>query len=496
MAYPDSSTLEPTVTTEPTESREGVDRGSIYYESGPDDRQISIALKSLKLGTDLHEIQQEVLYTKERQILVAGGERAGKSFVSSVFLATRVPFGKLFWIVADNYELARPEFNYTIEFLQTVGAFASQRDISVPKVGKASARLKTGQYIETKTADDVRKLAAVAPDGILMVEAAQQPYEAYLRSVGRVAETRGWVFLSGTFEGSLGWYVELWNEWQDPQNRTGGKSFSMPTWSNTIVYPGGRDDPEIKRMEAIYSRVPGLFEERLGAVPVPPAFLVFRDFRHGIHVNENVKFNRQLPVYLAVDPSSGTNPYSVLACQFEEDVTPHPDNIDFCNVIDEIYVTGEQAEEIIARCVTKAWWKHVRGGAIDVEDPDERKRWKRFGGVTLQAKKIEQLAGIRRLKSFLYFKQKDGEVIQPPHLRIAPGVRGLTYEFGVYKRKQAVNTDREPKEIPPSDQPNHSVKALWYLLYHRYGDVKRIRKYGVTKTWSRPNRRSSTQKSL
>lgn len=435
----------------------------------------------------------QVLHELRRQILAVGGERAGKSFVSALYMFTRIFYGELFWIVADNYELARPEFNYLVSFLQQVDAFSSQRNISAPKVGKASATLKTGQYIETKTADDVRKLAAVAPDGILMVEAAQQPYEAYLRCVGRVAQNRGWLLLSGTFEGSLGWYAELYSEWQNPENPIGGKSYSMPAWSNTIIYPGGREDPEIKRLEAIYARVPGLFDERLGAVPVPPAFLVFRDFRFGVHVRDDVKFDPQLPVYLAIDPSSGTNPYAVLACQFEEDTAPHPDQIDFCNIIDEIYVTGEQAEEIIARCAEKSWWKHVTGGAIDIEDPDEKKRWRRFGGVKLQSKKIEQLAGIRRLKSFLYFKKEDGVIITPPHLRISPKVSGLTYEFGVFKRKQAVTDDREAPEKPPSAQPNHSIKALWYLLYSRYGDVKRKRKFGVINTWRRPSRKRFDQ---
>ena len=420
---------------------------------------------------------------------MAGGERAGKSYVSAEFLVTRVPYGKLFWIVADNYELARPEFNYIVDLLGDLGAFSSKRDISSPKIGKATARLKTGEYIETKTADDVRKLAAVAPDGVIIAEAAQCDYEAYLRCVGRTAERRGWCLLSGTFEGSLSWYADKFTEWRNDANLEGGVAFSLPSWGNPYVYPGGRDDPEILRLEALYSGVEGLFEERCGAVPVPPVGLVFRTFRHTVHVNDKTEFDSSLPVYLAVDPSAGGNPYSVLACQFHPRVytQPHPDRIDNCQVVDEVYKTGWIDEEIIAEAQKRPWWNNVRGGAIDAAAPDSRKRWLRLGGVTLKSDKVKQLEGIRRLQSFLHYTRDDaGRVAIKPHLQVAPRVKSLPYEFSRYKRKDAVTSDREPREEPPDDQPNHSIKALWYLLIARYGAVKGTRIPRVSVTWQRP----------
>jgi hypothetical protein len=430
--------------------------------------------------------------------LIAGGERAGKSYISGEFLTTRVPYGELYWIVADNYELARPEFNYAVDMLGELGAIETTRDISAPKVGKASVRLKTGQYIETKTSDDVRKLAAVAPDGIVMAEAAQCSYEVYLRCVGRLAEKRGWLLMSGTFEGSLSWYAETYQSWiggfEVDSNTEGGFAISLPSWANKYVYPGGRDDPEIQRLEALYSGVEGLFEERCAAVPVPPVGLVFREFRHSIHVSETAEFDSRLPVYLAGDPSGGGNPYSILACQFIPRRTRpsqmrHFDPIDDCHVFDEIYKTDWTDEQMIEAAQKRPWWKNVAGGAIDVEAPDSRKRWMRFGKVLLHSEKVKQLEGIRRLKSFLSYKRdpKAGTVEDPPHLTIHPRVRSLPYEFGRYKRKDPVDDDREPKEEPPSDQPNHSIKALWYLLISRFGAVKVGRAPKVTHTWQRPS---------
>jgi hypothetical protein len=460
----------------------GTERGTVTVDAftntsqGPGPEEVDLVLD--KLHFDTHSVQRDILHEHHRLMLIAGGERAGKSWVSGLFGTTRTMYGDLFWIIGPDYALARPEFHYWTENLMRLGAIRSDRDVSMPKVGPASAVTKTGQRIETKTSDDVHKLAAYAPSGIVIAEAAQQSYEVFLRSIGRVAETRGWVLMSGTFESSLDWYADKFNEWKDPNNPDGGISYSMPSWNNSFIYPGGREDPEILRLERIYERVPGMFDERLGAVPVPPAFLVFREFRHSMHVHPSIKYDPSLPVYLAVDPASGTNPYSILAVQFRkhEREELHPDPIDYCNVIDEVYLSGRIGEAMIEICKDRVWWSSVRGGAIDVEAPDEKKRWLKYGKVRLHSEKVHQLAGIRRLKSFLYYRRdEEGTLIEPPHLMLSPKVKSLPYEFSKYRRPEAPDDDHRPRDLLPKNLPDHSIKALWYLLIARYGEVKASR---------------------
>jgi len=464
----------------PTESR--------YVRYGPGEKEVDVILDNLGIEY-LTPTQDLVIREQRRLVLVTGGERAGKSFVSGLFGATRTPYGERFWIVGPDYALARPEFNYWVEHLQVLGAIRSDRDISVPKIGPASAVTKTGQIIETKTSDDTAKLAAVAPSGIIMAEAAQQDYDTYLRCIGRVAENRGWLLMSGTLEGSLNWYADLYNEWLNPENYSGGVAYSMPSWDNLLIYPGGRFDPEILRLEAIYSRVEGLFEERCGAVPVPSHNLVFREFRTSIHMNAMVKYDPALPVYLAVDPAAGTNPYAVLACQFHkhEREELHPDPIDYCHIIDEVYFSGKICEEMIEICKTKRWWDSVRGGAIDIEAPDDKKRWLKLGKVVLHSEKIHQLSGIRRLKSFLYYAAdpKTGRMIDTPHLQIAPRVKSLPYEFSKFRRELPKDDDHIARDLVSDTVPNHSIKALWYLLIARYGEVKASRIARPAYNWQR-----------
>jgi len=407
-------------------------------------------------------------------------------------LVTRAPWGRLFWIIAEDYEGTHKEFEYALQWFVQLGA-VDKREVSMPMRNQWRMRLKTGQIIETKSGFDISKVRSDAPDGILVVEAATVPYALFLKCFGRLGETRGWLVCSGTFEGSTGWFPELFREFQGNNLEFRGRSFSVPSWSNLAVYPGGRDDPEIKRLERVYSRVPGLFEERCGGVPTPPVNLVFRDYLESIHVGSanQCGYKPGVPVYLGVDPSDGGHPYAVVACQFWSDSDPDPDDrIDYCNVIDEVWERGLIDEQIIDVCMSRPWWRDVRGGAIDHEAPDSKRRWLSRAGVVLKSDKIPQLQGIRRLHSFLYFERPavgdvsagavdmDALFIHTPHLQIADWEGrgqgyGLRYEFPRYRRKETdVGSDFLPSEVPDARLPCDALKALWYLLIARYGAVR------------------------
>jgi hypothetical protein len=246
------------------------------------------------------------------------------------------------------------------------------------------------------------------------------------------------------------------------------------------------------RLETIYERIPGLFEERIAASPVPPHNLVFREFRHSIHMDPKVDYIRGHPVYLAVDPSGGTRPYAVVVCQFIPHYRQllHPDPIDYCNIIDCIYESGMIGEEVIEEAKRRPWFRDVAGGAIDPEAPDEKKRWLKYGKVSLRSQAVKQLSGIRRLKSFLYYVKdpKTGAMVDAPHLRISPKARALPYEFNRYKRSIPTDSSKESRDIPEANQPNHAIKALWYLLIARYGEVKGLGTNKPSYNWKRKRR--------
>ena len=148
--------------------------------------------------------QSSILNSQHRFNLVAGGEQAGKSMIAAKYLLARFLETKgkgLFWLVAADYARTRAEFTYLAEDFEKLGMI---KDIS-KRVDPGHITLVDGTLIETKSAKDPRTLAMKAPDGIIGCEASQLDMETFFRLRGRCAPKRAWMFLGGTFEGSLGW---------------------------------------------------------------------------------------------------------------------------------------------------------------------------------------------------------------------------------------------------------------------------------------------------
>ncbi len=410
-------------------------------------------------GYKPNPVQREIHLDGHRCKLIAGGERAGKSYVSAMELLCwlTISQGGLFWIVGPDYELARPELLHLVDGASRIG-LVSEEGLSLPRQGSCVVKTVLGSIVETKTAQDARKLAGRAPDGLLMVEAAQQDYEAFLRCRGRVAETRGPLLLSGTFEGSMSWYADLWNEWQG-ENSDDGRSFSLPSWTNEAIYPGGREDPEIKALEA---RFPAdVFQERFGGVPCPPASLVYKEFRHTVHVRHCYeKWREARTVWLAIDPG-WAGAYAVEACIIENGTVYN---------IDEIYAQGRTAQDIIAECKQREWWSKVRGGAIDVAGRQHQgmeshvEIWQRLAGVPLYCQPVPIPDGILRYRTFLR-DPSTGE----PRLFHDPRCKGIIGEYGLYKYHD-IREGRPVSEMP-IDANNHANKALGYFLVCFFGFV-------------------------
>lgn len=391
--------------------------------------------------------------------LAAGGERAGKSKFSALeMLCWLMASDGLFWIVGPDYELARPEMLHLADAAGRCDLIAKD-GLSLPRQGACVLRTKLGAEIATKTAQDVKKLAGRAPTGILMVEAAQQDFESYLRCRGRVAETRGPLALSGTFEGSLGWYADLWRAWQSA-NTDGGRSFSLPTWSNRAIFPGGRDDPEIRALEATYPA--DVFMERFGATPCPPATIVFKEFSHVLHVKATPESGeyQTCPLQVWVDPGWQGAYAALFVALVHGEVW----------VIDEVYGAGLTAQEVIARAQGKPFWPRVKGGVIDIAGRQHQgmeshvEIWRRLARLNLQSNPVGIADGILRHRTFL----KDPGSGQP-RLFHDPQCKGTIAEYGRYRYPDV--KENRPEREDPIDANNHAMKALAYGLVANFGFV-------------------------
>ena len=419
-----------------------------------------------KIGFSPTKLQKDILSSRKRFVLVAGGEQAGKSMVASKYLVARLFENDepgLFWLVAADYERTRAEFEYLVEDFGSMGLLkeASKR------VDPGRIILADGTRIETKSAKDPRTLAMRAPNGIIGCEASQLDLETFHRLRGRCAPKRGWLFLSGTFEGSLGWYPQMFQAWQSSSS-SDEVSFSLPSYSNEHLYPGGREDPEILALEKVSSD--DFFLERIEGIPSPPQGMVFTEIRPDIHI-QNVEYEPDIPVHIWIDPGYA----EAYACEIVQVVN------DQIRVIDEIYERDLITDEIIEIAQSKIWWKDARFGVIDVAGYQHQAMaapaevWMEKTGIYFDSQKIRINDGTERLKAFL---KTDPVEQREPRIVFNPKCEGILSEFGIkpnpfdgQTRAYRWKMDRDGTIVgeTPEDRYNHGVKAVIYGLINRYG---------------------------
>ena len=410
------------------------------------------------------DAQLPIINSRKRFILVAGGEQAGKSLVASKYLLARlleINDKGLYWLVAADYERTRAEFEYLVEDFSSLGVLSE----STKRVDPGRIVLADGTRIETKSAKDPRTLAMRAPDGIIGCEASQLDIQTFYRMRGRCAPKRGWMFLSGTFEGSLGWYPQMHTAWTIPTDEE--ESFSLPSYTNTHLYPGGLEDPEIQRLKRDSSD--DFFMERIEGVPSPPEGLVFGEFRPNLHIAD-VKWSVGDPVHIWMDPGYA-GAYAVMIVQIHDDVV---------HVIDEVYEKGLVTGEIIHICRSRPWWQDVQYGVIDVAGYQHQAMaapaeiWMEETGLYMNSQKVAINDGTERLKSFL----KPDPISRESKILINPKCSGVLSEFGAspnpfdgQTRAYRWKTDRDGNIVgnTPEDKNNHGVKALIYGIIDNYG---------------------------
>ena len=418
-----------------------------------------------KVGFTPTDEQVAILESPYRFNLVAGGEQAGKSMVASKYLLGRFMETEepgLYWLVAADYERTRAEFEYLVQDFATLGILkqASKR------VDPGYIVLADGTRIETKSAKDPRTLAMRAPHGILGCEASQLDMETFFRLRGRCAPKRGWMFLAGTFEGSLGWYPQMYTAWAagaDPE----AKAYSLPSWTNKYLYPGGREDPEIQRLKEVASD--DFYMERIEGKPSPPKGLVFTEFRPDAHVVD-VEYVPDVPVHLWMDPGyAGGYAVEVIQVQGEQ-----------IQVIDEIYEVGLVTDEIIDIAKSRPWWPDVKFGVIDIAGNQHQAMaapaevWLQQAGLYLSSQKVKINEGTERLKGWLKIDPRT----HAPRIVFSPKCIGIMSEFGMapnpfdgQTRAYRWKTDREGNIVgdTPEDKYNHGIKAIIYGLIDRFG---------------------------
>ena len=201
----------------------------------------------------LNFLPSDPVWSTARHTLITGGVRAGKTTRGAfkAFKESLNPAVRLIWLVGPDYVQAQEEFRMIMEWSIRLGLIRDiNKDISTPMNGQRTLKTRLGVTIQTKSAKHPETLASVAPDGIVMCEPGQMSGEVYGMCIGRLIEKGGWMFLCGTLEDDVAkprwaWYEKLAVEWLKHGTDSDQRAYSLPTWTNTTIYPEGINDPRL-----------------------------------------------------------------------------------------------------------------------------------------------------------------------------------------------------------------------------------------------------------
>lgn len=427
-----------------------------------------------QIGYEPFSIQEPIHRSTATIIQVVGAEGAGKSNVTAAEVTGCVtPFKtdgvnhtycRLVYLIGQTYDNTHPEFEYLAHYLTTLNLIKSIRQ---PSQGGWSMSLVTGCEIETLSVERGASVVIATgkqPDIIVLTESGIiQSYSVLLASVRRVTRAMGRAIIVGTLKDNFGWYASLVDELSVIGNAWQGETYSLPAWTNTHLYPGGRNDPEIKRLEAILPD--DEFQRTVAAQRVPSRALIFPEFSYLNHVKP-CPFDINLPVYLWIDPGYFPSVYAVIPVQFHGPEVWQ---------IDEVYLNGHTHQQVIAVCMAQKWWNAVDYLVMDVagrQHHAEKSAEEVWGSLTRKAvysQPVGILDGISRHRTFLG---------PTPRLFHDPTCTGTLNEYRQYKR----HTDRDgnPTSDEPIDANNHSMKAIAYGLVWHFGFIDEAKEiYGV-----------------
>jgi hypothetical protein len=419
------------------------------------------------LGYTPHEGQEPAHASKARLLGIFGAERAGKSRFGAAAADCALADGGDVAVAGQDYDSTRPEMEYIVEDLQKMQMVLRS---STPRQGKWTIDTKFGGRVESVSLKDgAVELTATgrAYDLVIVAEAGRVAHDTLTSAWGRVSETRGRVLLIGTLWDNWGWYADLYRMLKGP-NPYDGEGFSFPAWYNLAIYPEGRDDPQIKLLEATLT--PDEFARRVAAKLIPSPAQMFPEFDQEIHVKE-LEFDKTSPVHVTVDAGYYPSHYAVLAIQ----TALNSSGMEVLNIIDEIWVNHQTHQDVIEEAKSRPWWDQVEReyGGHETRQHQAAKSTKevweelalsakgaRIPFTVVDAGKI--LDGIPRVQTFL----KD-PMTKEPRLFLDVKCTGTAEEFRKYKRR--TNRIGEVTSDQPEDKNNDAMDALRNYIVGRFG---------------------------
>lgn len=370
-----------------------------------------------------------------------------------------------FWIVGPEYSDAEKEFRVLWSDLQKLGVekyFDHPGTYYNPESGQMHLSMYGGKFqVHCKSAKYPNSLVGEALEGVILAEAAKlkpSVWHKYIRPM--LADYKGWALMTSTPEGR-NWFYDLYSMGQNPAFADWW-SVRMPSWANDILFPLGREDPEIYSMSAGMSEEK--FNQEIGADFTEFVGRVFKDFDEEMHVGD-FKYNPEWPVYAALD-YGWTNPFVWLLLQVDP--------------FDNVYILGEHytphmtveenVNEIVRKGLAPAALKFIYPDPASPSDTAVVEQMLQVVGMTGTGGPIQdRLELIRRwLKPKVDDRVSMESGVWKPKLMVDRSCVNVVREFSEYRYPESVSEVREASENPMK-KDDHTPEALGRFFAGYYG---------------------------
>lgn len=410
-----------------------------------------------------HPGQRIVHYDSTRNRVLSNGRRWGKSMFGGkeiealAFVRNWRGEPMRGWIIGPNYTDAEKEFRVVYDTFKKLGIDQiSSKFLKNTENGNMHIATNWGFDLECRSAGHPESLVGEGLDFVLLAESgrhARKTFTEYVRPA--LSDKRGISMMTGVPEEASDINLLYWafHRGQDP-SKTQWQSWRMPSWTNTAVFPGGRNDPEI--IEAADDLTEDEFRRQYGGEFILKRGRVMKEWDDDVHVG-TYTYKYDWPLYAAVD-FGYTNDWVLLWIQVE----PFTNNV---------YVIGEHRwrlrdTEDIARneIAHMTLLQKCQGMYVDPSSPDDASILRRHLKVPTRSNTGGEInARLQLMRAALKTRPEHLPEDHPerkPGLVVDKSCTALIYEMREgYRWPENHSEIRNNSEIP-LDTNNHGPEAL------------------------------------
>lgn len=435
-----------------------------------------------RVGYRPHAAQKRIHKARNshRFCVVCAGRRTGKSTAGGHALVPYIyeayakreeldPHGKRmeYWIVGPEYSDSEKEFRVLWNDVKKLGfPLDKPGSYNNPLTGDMHLSLWGGRFlVSAKSAKYPDNLVGEGLHGVILAEAAKLKPSIWIKHIRpMLADFRGWALMTSTPEGK-NWFYETWMKGIEGAGNPDWWSLRMPSWANDVLFPLGKEDPEILSLaEGLTDEA---FNQEIGAEFSDFVGRVFKDFDEEMHVKK-LLFNPEYETYGATD-YGWTNPFVWLLIQVDRWQNVY--------VLGEVYGSHKRIDEVHHEILDKGLCPPgLRYFYPDPAEPGDTKilesnlRIQSQGGTGGEIK--DRLRLIRKWLKIPghLLREEVKEEYRIPKLYIDPSCTNLIREMNDYRYPHTKNEANVNEKELPLKKDDHGPEALGRFFAGYFGD--------------------------